>query len=149
MHVNGIIFLVGASRHIGLIQCVCIRKKHREKFMEAILLVIREYQSQGIFDVISIGADKAFDSIKSILEDKLYQVALTTCDDNQYVEIIERTIGSVKERIQVVRLAMPYTTIPKRFMIKMVHRAITLMNSLPHKGGLYSVISPTQRKILA
>ena len=40
MHIDGIMFLVGASRHIGLIQCVCIRKKHREKFVEAILLMI-------------------------------------------------------------------------------------------------------------
>ena len=28
MHVNGIMFLVGMSKHIGLIQCVCIRKKN-------------------------------------------------------------------------------------------------------------------------
>ena len=28
MHVNGIIFLPGISKHIGLIQCVCIRKKN-------------------------------------------------------------------------------------------------------------------------
>ena len=27
MHVNGIMLLVGVSRHIGLIQCVCIRNK--------------------------------------------------------------------------------------------------------------------------
>ena len=28
MHVNGIMFLLGISMHIGLIQCVCIRKKN-------------------------------------------------------------------------------------------------------------------------
>ena len=72
MHVNGIIFLVGASRHIGLIQCVCIRKEHCDKFLEAILLMIREYRARGVFDVISIGATKVFDSIKSILKDKPY-----------------------------------------------------------------------------
>ena len=45
MHVNGIMFLVGVSRHISLVQCVCIRKKNREKFLHAILLMIREYCS--------------------------------------------------------------------------------------------------------
>ena len=80
MHVDGIMFLVGASRHISLIQCVCIRKNYREKFLEAILLMIREYGCRGVFEVISICADKAFESIKSILKDKPYQVALTTCD---------------------------------------------------------------------
>ena len=28
MHVNGIMFSVGVSRHIGFVQCVCIRKKN-------------------------------------------------------------------------------------------------------------------------
>ena len=28
MHINGIMFLVGVSRHIGLVQCVCVRKKN-------------------------------------------------------------------------------------------------------------------------
>ena len=83
MHVNGIIFLMGVSRHIGLIQYVCIRKNDCEKFLEATLLMIRMYQSRGVFEVINIGTDKAFDSIKSILKDKPYQVALTTCNGDQ------------------------------------------------------------------
>ena len=39
MHVNGLMFLMSVSKHIGLVQCVCIRKKNREKFLEAILLM--------------------------------------------------------------------------------------------------------------
>ena len=61
MHVNGIMFLVGVSKHIGLIQCVCIWKKNREKFFEAILAMIREYRSRSVFNVVTVGADKAFD----------------------------------------------------------------------------------------
>lgn len=40
MHISGIMFLVGASKHIDLIQCICIRKKNREEFLEAILIMI-------------------------------------------------------------------------------------------------------------
>ena len=120
MHVNGIMFLVGAFKHIGLIQCICIREKHCEKFLEVTLLMIREYRVWGEFEVISIGANIAFNSIKSVLKDKPYQISLTTCDADWHVEMIERMIRFVKERIQVVRLAMPYTTIPKRFIIEMV-----------------------------
>ena len=79
MHVNGIMFLVGVAKHIGLIQCVCIRKKNREKFLEAILLMICEYRARGIFEVVSIGADKAFDDIESELKDEPYKVTLTPC----------------------------------------------------------------------
>ena len=45
MHDNGIMFLVGVSKHIGLIQCVCIQKKNYEKFLEAILTMVREYRA--------------------------------------------------------------------------------------------------------
>ena len=51
-----------------------------------------------------------------------------------------------KERIRTVRVAMPYKTIHKRMTIEMVHRVIILMNSLPRKGSLHSILSP--RKIV-
>ena len=108
--------------------------------------MIREHRAHSVFDEISIGANKAFDSIKSILKDKLYQISLTTCDANQHVKVIERIIRFVTERIQVVRLAMLYTTIPKLFTIEMIHQVIILMNLFHHKGGLHSVLSP--RKIV-
>lgn len=144
MHVNCIIFLVGISKYIGLIQCGCVRKKNCKKFLEATLLMIREYQSRNVVEVISIGVDKSFDAVKYILKDKPYQISLATCNVNQHSKTIERTIRFVKERIRVVRLAMPYTIIPKRCTIKMVNRVIILMNLLPRKGGLHSVLSPRE-----
>ena len=53
-------------------------------------------------------------------------------------------IRFVKERIRTVRLDMPYKTVPKRFTIEMVHRVVILMNSLPCKGSLHSVLSPRE-----
>ena len=50
----------------------------------------------------------------------------------------------MKERTQVVQVAMPYTTIPKRFRIEMVHCVIILVNSLPCKRGLHSILSPRE-----
>ena len=131
MHVNGIMFLVGVSKHIGLLQCVCIRQKNREKFLHDILLMLREYRARGIFDVVSIGADKAFDAIEAELKNEPYNVTLTTCVADRHVEFVERMIRFVKERIRTVRVTMPYKTIPKRMTIEMVHRVIILMNSLP------------------
>ena len=77
MHVDGIIFLVSVSKHIGLIQCVCICKKYRDKFLEAIMLMIRTYRARGIFKVTTNSANKTFDSIKFELQDDPYQVPLT------------------------------------------------------------------------
>ena len=144
IHVNNIMFLVGVSRHIGLVQCVCIRKKNQEEFLHAILLMIREYCSQGIFDVISIGAEKAFDAIESEIKDEPYNVTLTTCDTNRHVEYVERMIRFVKERIHTVRVAMPYKTILKCMTIEMVHRVIILTNLIPRKRNLHSILSPRE-----
>ena len=99
MHVNDIMFLMGVSKHIGLVQCVCIRKKNREKFLQAILLMICEYRSRRIFDVGSIGIDKAFEAIESEIKDEPYNVTLTTCDADCHVEFVERMIRFVKEQI--------------------------------------------------
>ena len=43
-----------------------------------------------------------------------------------------------------MRVAIPYKTIPKRMTIKMVHRVIILMNSIPRKGSLHSILSPRE-----
>ena len=144
IHVNGTMLLVGVSKHIGLVQCVCIRKKNREKFLHAILLMIRKCRSRGIFDVVSICADKAFNAVESEIKDKPYTVTLTTCDADRHMEYIERMIRFVKEQIRTVRIAMPYNTILKRMKIVMVHRVIILMNSLPRKGSLHSILSPRE-----
>ena len=144
MHVNGIIFLLGISKHIGLIQCVCIRKKNQEKFLAAILTMIREYRSRGVFEVITIGGDNAFEPIKSELEDEPYNVTLDTCDANRHVEVVERMIRFTKERIRAVRVAMPYERLPICMTIEMVQRVVILMNSIPQKGSLHSILSPRE-----
>ena len=106
--------------------------------------MIREYRSRSVFNVVTIGADKAFDAVKSELEDAPYNVSLTTCDADRHVEVVERTIRFVKERIRTVLLGMPYKSIPKRFTIEMVHRVVILMNSLPRKGNIHTVLSPRE-----
>ena len=40
-HVNGIMFMIGISRHIGLIQCICIRKKTQANYLDAFGQMLR------------------------------------------------------------------------------------------------------------
>ena len=44
IYVNGIMFLVGILKHIVMIQTICIRKKHKDKYLEAILQMLRTYR---------------------------------------------------------------------------------------------------------
>ena len=66
-----------------------------------------------MFQVATIGADKAFDCIKSELQDGPYQVSLTTCDSNRHVEVIERMIRFLKEQVRVIHLQRPYKKVPR------------------------------------
>jgi hypothetical protein len=106
--------------------------------------MIQAYRSRGVFTVVTIEADGAFDCIKHDLQDKPYQIALTTCDADRHVETVERQIRFLKERIRAVRLMMPYKKIPKRFTIEMVHRVTMLINSLPKQNGIHSILSPRE-----
>ena len=119
-------------------------KKNREKFLEAILIMLREYRARGVFEVISIGGDNAFDAIKSELKNEPYNVTLDTCDANRHVEVVERMIRFTKERIRAVRVAMPYDRLPIHMTIAMVHGVIILMNSIPRRGSLHSILSPRE-----
>jgi hypothetical protein len=64
MHVNGIKFLISYSKHIGLLQTYCVRKNYRKAILDCILKMTQIYKSRSVFNVVSIEADGAFESIK-------------------------------------------------------------------------------------
>jgi hypothetical protein len=144
MHVNGIKFLVSHSKHIGLLQTYCVRKNNWEAILECILKMIQTYKSRGIFTVVTIEADGAFESIKHELQDDPYRITLSMCDADRHVKTVKKQIRFFKERIQAVRMIMPYKKIPKRFTIGMVHKVTMLINSLPKQNGIHSVLSPRE-----
>lgn len=39
--------------------------------------MIRDYRARGVFNFVSVGADKTFESINSELKDKPYQITPT------------------------------------------------------------------------
>jgi hypothetical protein len=144
MHVNGIKFLISFSKHIGLLQTYCVRHNNRQTILDCILKMVQTYKSRSVFNVASIEADGAFQSIKHELQAKPFNITLTTCDADRHVETVERQIRFLKERIRAVRLMMPYKRIPKRFTIEMVHKITVLINSLPKQNGIHSILSPRE-----
>jgi hypothetical protein len=142
--VNGIKFLISHSKHIGLLQTYCVRKNNRDAILSCILKMIQTYKSRSVFNVITIEADGAFQSIKHELHAEPYNIALTTCNANRHGETVERQIRFLKEQIRSVRIMMPYNKTPKRFTIEMVHRITILINSLPKQNGIHSILSPRE-----
>ncbi|OEU23519.1 hypothetical protein FRACYDRAFT_233689 [Fragilariopsis cylindrus CCMP1102] len=144
MHINGIKFLISHSKHIGLIQTYCVRKNNRDAILACILKIVQTYKSRSVFNVVTIEADGAFECIKHELQDKPYNITLSTCDADRHVETVERQIRFLKERIRAVRMMMPYKKLPKRFTVEMVLRVTMLINSLPKQNGIHSILSPRE-----
>jgi hypothetical protein len=144
MHVNGIKFLISYSKHIGMLQTYCVRKNNRDTILDCKSKMMKTYRCRNIFKVVSIEADRAFESIRHVLQDEPYQIASTICDADRHAEKGERQIRFLKERIRSVRLMMPYEKIPKWFTIEMVHNVTKLINSLPKQNGIHSIISPRE-----
>jgi hypothetical protein len=103
MHVNGIKFLISYLKHIGLLQTYCVWKNNRDTILDCISMMTKAYRSRDIFRVVTIEADRAFDSIRHKLQDEPYKIALSICDADRHVEIVERQIRFLKERIRSVQ----------------------------------------------
>jgi hypothetical protein len=127
-----------------MLQTYCVRKNNRDAILACILKMIQTYKSRSVFNVVTIEADGAFQSVKHELQAEPYNIALTTCDADRHVETVERQIRFLKERIRSVRMMMPYKRIPERFTIEMVHRVTMLINSLPKQNGIHLILSPSE-----
>ena len=53
------------------------KKKNREKDLHAIFLMICEYYPRGIFDIVTIDADKSFNVVKNEIKNERYNITLT------------------------------------------------------------------------
>jgi hypothetical protein len=100
MHVNGIKFLIPFSKHTGLLQTYCVRHNNRKAILDCILKMVQTCKSRSVFNVISIEANGAFQSIKHELQAKPYNITLTTCDAIRHVETVNKFDSSKKESMQ-------------------------------------------------
>jgi hypothetical protein len=143
MHVNGNKFLIAISEHIKYIQTIAIAAKNEDNFLSGIKKMVSQYQLRG-FKVTHILADNAFDCCRSTLEADPFNIKLTTCDKDGHVQIIERAIRFVKDRIRGIRAMMKtlkFKRLPRRFLIEVVYKTVILINSLMRKGGVSEFLS--------
>jgi hypothetical protein len=143
MHVNGNKFLIAIPEHIGYIQTIAIATKSEISFLSGIKKMVSQYQLRG-FKVNHILGDNAFDCCKSTLEADPYNIELATCDKDGHVQIIERAIRFVKDRVRGIRAMMrtlKFKRLPRRFLIEIVCKTVILINSLTRKGGLSESLS--------
>jgi hypothetical protein len=146
MHVNGNKFLISISEHPIYIQANVIAANTEVHFLSGIKKMTSQYQLRG-FKVTHIMGVNAFECCRPTLEANPCNVRLTTCDKDGHVQIIERAIRFVKDRVRSLRAMMrslKYKRLPRRFLIEIVYKTVILINSLMRKGGVSAFLSPRE-----
>ena len=141
MFVNKCAYFTAISKHIGLIDCCPISSCDNKRVVNFIQHIIDQYKLHG-FKVSTIEGDNEFAGMDEWMTDKT--ITLTTCDTNEHKPSIERTNRFLKERIRCIRMDMPFSHVPKRFLIEVVRQVMILVNSIPRKGGVHAALSPQE-----
>ena len=141
MFINKYAYFTAISKHIGLIHCCPIASQDNKQVTNVMQRIIDQYRLWG-FKVTTVDGDNEFAGMDKWMTDK--SITLTTCDTNEHIPIIKRTNRFLKERIRCIRMEMPFSHVPKRFLIKVVKWVMTLVNSIPRKGGVYATLSPQE-----
>ena len=135
MHVNGLAFLVSTAKHLGFIQCICIRTAHEERIINTIKNFANVYQLKG-FKVTTVHGDGQFRCCKEELIKEPYSINVIICAKDAHVEVAERTNRLLKERIRCVKAMLPYNKYPRRLLMEMVYTIVQMINAVPRKGSI-------------
>lgn len=127
MFINQLPFLVTLSRALRFIPTI----------KSKLLSVLHLYAQRG-FKVHTILADGEF----APLESAMPRTAFNLCGTEEHVPEIERYIRTVKDRIRSCCNALPFQSIPRVMLARMVANAIFWLNSLPPKEGVSPTLSP-------
>ena len=148
MFVNGVAFLTAIARHLRMIHARAILNRKHNRLKDSITAIKAAYEKRG-FKIKRIHGNNEFAPLNDWLTENV--ATLEKCDTNQHVPQIERTNRFLKERIQCLRVDMPFKCLPRRFIIELVKRATIMINSLTLEGGVNNAISAraiVTRKVL-
>ena len=79
--------------------------------------------------------------MKQWVKDEL-NITLTTCDADSHVPRAKNAIKFVKERVQCIQSELGFSKYPRRLIIKMITRMVTLINSFARRTLAHKTMSP-------
>ena len=89
--VNGLPFLGAISHHLGLIQCICLRRETDERLVENLQKFDDFYQARDM-KVTHIHADGQFKTIKTTMAKSPHKITMEIVARNIHVKRAERMI---------------------------------------------------------
>jgi len=94
----------------------------------------------GGFHVRNILADGGFECIRNNLANM--GISLNISSRNEHVPEVERYIRTIKERVRVIAVSLPFKKYPPRLIAEIVYNVIFWLNSFLHNNGVHATISP-------
>ena len=141
MFVNECEYFAAISQHIDLIHCCVVASCNNNQVVNAMQRIINQYSKRG-FAIKTLHGDNKFKQLEDWLTSK--QVTLVTCDTVEHVPTIEHMNCFLKEGIRCTRADIPFTHVPKQFLVEVVKRVMMLVNLIPRKGGVHAALSPRE-----
>ena len=117
MYVNKVSYMTAICEHIKMINCIMMDDQDEHQVSDTVGMIIKRYSQRG-FRVKSVSGNNIFNSLKDWLTKR--HVKIETYNARACVTTIERTNRFLKERIKRIRFNMPYTKLPRDFLIEVV-----------------------------
>jgi len=139
MYLGRMAFLVTISRNLRFGTTEMIRNQKNETIIKAIRNVVNIYEGRG-FKVSHFLMDGQFNSLKDEISG--LGINLNTVARQEHVPEVERYIRTLKERVRSHYNTMPFTPMPPRMIIELVHYCNFWLNCFPNEDGVSRSLSP-------
>jgi hypothetical protein len=139
MYLGNMAFFVTISRGLRFGTTDMIWNQKNETIIKAIRNVVNIYQGRG-FKVSHFLMDSQFNSLRA--EISVLGINLNTVARQEHVPEVKRYIRTIKERVQSYYNTIPFTSMPPRMMIELVHYCNFWLNSFPNEDGVSRSLSP-------
>jgi hypothetical protein len=139
MFINGVPFLISASRNINLRTIEHVPHCTAAKLGHLLQHIINVYTRAG-FMVQTILMDDEFEKVK----DQVSLAVLNTSVAAEHIGKIERRIRVVKERCRGIICTLPYTRLPQQMLIHLLHFIVMWLNNFPVSRLVSNRFSPRE-----
>jgi len=134
MFVNGVPFLVSASRGLNLITAEHTPSRTKKNLAAGITY------ARGGFQVGTVLMDNEFECLRNLVP----IIEINTTAANEHVPEIERRIRLIKERARGVLNTLPYKKMPQLILIELIYYVVLWLNAFPMKSGVSATLSPRE-----
>jgi hypothetical protein len=131
MFINSLPFVVTSSRGLNLVTIDYLPSRITKHLVHSFEQVFKICATAG--SVVQVAMmDIEFEKLKDLITN----VTLNTTAAREHVGEIEQKIRVIKERARGTMNTVPYATMPKLMVIKLLHYVVMWMNSFPVKSGI-------------